>query len=245
MQAKALFFFCAITVGCGGGGASAPDAGGGGGTPDAGGGGGGTPDAGGGGGGGTPDAGVTHGGPKTLAAKAVGGWLQTGASCTTTFSGYAFFLCPGGFIRGAGMLGNTTNLECGTYSVTPRVYQNCGDRVGCFDNITATTKSTLILAGQSDVKYGFVWHLYQHDADNMIKLATCSNGSDGYLVLQRVTGTVTDDDCASSACPKPGGGAGWGSCGTDCDCGTCWYCESGTCRYGGQGPYGCYRGCQP
>jgi hypothetical protein len=34
-----------------------------------------------------------------------------------------------------------------------------------------------------------------------------------------------------------------GKCSTDCDCGHCNYCESGTCRYGGEGPYGCYRGC--
>ncbi len=41
-----------------------------------------------------------------------------------------------------------------------------------------------------------------------------------------------------------GGGSGIGSdCSTDCDCGRCNYCEDGVCRYGGEGPYGCYRGC--
>jgi hypothetical protein len=40
------------------------------------------------------------------------------------------------------------------------------------------------------------------------------------------------------------GGSGLGdSCSTDCDCGRCNYCEGGECRYGGEGPYGCYRGC--
>jgi hypothetical protein len=34
-----------------------------------------------------------------------------------------------------------------------------------------------------------------------------------------------------------------GDCTTDCDCGRCNYCEGGECRYGGEGPYGCYRGC--
>lgn len=37
------------------------------------------------------------------------------------------------------------------------------------------------------------------------------------------------------------------ACGTDCDCGRCSYCEksggSSACRYAGEGPYGCYRGC--
>ncbi len=30
---------------------------------------------------------------------------------------------------------------------------------------------------------------------------------------------------------------------SDCDCGHCGYREGGTCRYEGEGPYGCYRGC--
>lgn len=40
-----------------------------------------------------------------------------------------------------------------------------------------------------------------------------------------------------------GGGSGGGSCSTDCECGHCHYCAQGTCYYGGEGPYGCYRGC--
>lgn len=46
-----------------------------------------------------------------------------------------------------------------------------------------------------------------------------------------------------------GGGSGStsGQCSSDCDCGHCSYCEksgsSATCRYAGEGPYGCYRGC--
>ncbi len=40
------------------------------------------------------------------------------------------------------------------------------------------------------------------------------------------------------------GSSGLGdTCQTDCDCGRCNYCEGGECRYGGEGPYGCYRGC--
>ena len=55
--------------------------------------------------------------------------------------------------------------------------------------------------------------------------------------------------CLDYSAEAGGGAGGSGSvdsqCGTDCDCGTCFYCENGTCYYGGQGPYGCYRGCQP
>jgi hypothetical protein len=32
-------------------------------------------------------------------------------------------------------------------------------------------------------------------------------------------------------------------CSADCDCGHCGYCESGGCRYGGEGQFGCFRGC--
>lgn len=43
------------------------------------------------------------------------------------------------------------------------------------------------------------------------------------------------------------GGSASGQCRTDCDCGHCSYCEkngsTATCRYAGEGPYGCYRGC--
>ncbi|MEZ4225332.1 MAG: hypothetical protein R3B13_30555 [Polyangiaceae bacterium] len=44
-----------------------------------------------------------------------------------------------------------------------------------------------------------------------------------------------------------GSGSTGGQCSSDCDCGHCGYCEksggNGVCRYGGEGPYGCYRGC--
>ena len=78
---------------------------------------------------------------------------------------------------------------------------------------------------------------------------TCPNGSSGAVQLKRLPpedGGVTDNYCNSAACPQKGGATGGaGSCGTDCDCGECWYCESGSCYYGGQGPTGaCYRGCQ-
>lgn len=50
--------------------------------------------------------------------------------------------------------------------------------------------------------------------------------------------------CSSGACVEVEGGGG---CGTDCDCGHCYYCErsggEGTCVYAGEGPYGCFAGC--
>jgi len=63
-------------------------------------------------------------------------------------------------------------------------------------------------------------------------------------------GSTTDEDggSATDSGSTTGGGGTTDSgikpqCSFDCDCGHCGYCESGTCRNGGQGPYGCYRGC--
>ena len=57
--------------------------------------------------------------------------------------------------------------------------------------------------------------------------------------LQRLVGETLEADCTSGFC----GDVELTGCGTDCDCGHCWYCEDGTCRYGGEGPFGCFRGC--
>ena len=48
---------------------------------------------------------------------------------------------------------------------------------------------------------------------------------------------VDDSYCGSSG--------GSNQCGADFDCGRCWYCDNGTCRYAGEGPYGCYGGWTP
>lgn len=46
-----------------------------------------------------------------------------------------------------------------------------------------------------------------------------------------------------SVTPPPGSAMS-SQCGADCDCGHCSYCESGICRYGGEGQYACFRGCE-
>jgi hypothetical protein len=192
---------------------------------------------------------VVNGKPTSYAATAVGGWSQIGSTCSSgsVLNGYAYFLCPGGRIRGGGDFSGTTELVCGTYNVTPPSMSNCTDKVGCFPKVHATVKDTLILGGQEDVDPSFSFTIIIRDDADPVQLwkdTKCDNGSDGYIVLGRVAGDAGDDYCVSSACPASGGSGGsYGSCGTDCDCGVCWYCESGTCRYGGEGPYGCYRGC--
>jgi hypothetical protein len=137
---------------------------------------------------------------------------------------------------------------CGSFTTSPAVYQSCTDKVGCFPKINATVKDTLIIGGQKDVDPSFEFMMLIRDDGEVIQLwkpAPCGDGSSGYIVLEQIAGDVNDDYCVSDTCPAPGGSSSgsYGSCGTDCDCGKCWYCESGTCRYGGEGPYGCYRGC--
>jgi hypothetical protein len=64
------------------------------------------------------------------------------------------------------------------------------------------------------------------------------------IVLGRIPGSVSDDNCTGGSCSEGGTGDITG-CQADFDCGRCWYCDNGTCRYGGEGPYGCYRGWDP
>jgi hypothetical protein len=186
--------------------------------------------------------------PNSVAALAVGAWATVGTTCASgSTSEFAYFLCPGGRIRGAGKVGAPTELICGTYITSPPTYSGCSDKLGCFPTVDAKYTSTLILSGQQDVQYNTPLTLFLTDDDHMVRGVTCRDNSRGQLTLERVTGTVTDDYCVSAACPAPSGSSGgrYGQCGTDCDCGKCWYCESGQCRFGGEGPSGCYRGCGP
>ena len=167
-------------------------------------------------------------------------------------TGNAMFVCPGGRIRGAGYVDNAAELMCGTYTVAPASLPDCSDKVGCFPSVQATVKDTLIIGGQSDVEPSYSFKMLMrsdHGKGQLWRPAACKDGSSGWAVVERVAVDATDDYCVSPACPAggSGGGGGGATCGTDCDCGHCWYCEksggSGTCRYGGEGPYGCYRGC--
>ena len=186
----------------------------------------------------------TSTGPITLAAKAVGGYAQVGTNCPSgsPWSGYAFFFCPGGRVRGGGTMDGATELLCGNYTVSPAEVPGCTDKTTCFPWINFVGKDTIVIGGQTDVDPDFSLWIMMVEATAGTQLwrrAPCNDQSNGYIVLQRVASDVTGDYCISSACTNSNAG----SCGTDCDCGHCWYCESGTCRYGGEGPYGCYRGC--
>jgi hypothetical protein len=191
----------------------------------------------------------------SLDAEAVGAYTQAGTTCAsgTPLNGTAMFVCPGKRIRGAGYVGNVTDLLCGTYTTTQPSMQNCTDKVGCYPKAHVSAKDTLTLGGQrdvADIQFDMLMTNGLQGAlvgkDYLWRAASCNDKTTGYIVLKRIAVDVSDDYCVSAACPAPSGGTA-GTCGTDCDCGHCWYCDksggTGTCRYGGEGPYGCYRGC--
>jgi len=201
--------------------------------------------------GGSDDTGATTGDdpvtpPATLSldAQAVGAWWAKTTDCPPKESyEMALYICPGGHIRGAGKFGTVTELMCGTYETSPASLSNCTDKWGCFPKIAIKYKSTFILAGQKDVEPAAKLDLRQVAPNQLLRSWKC-NGQDTTASFLRVDGEVSDMDCSSDACSASGSAeSGMGQCGTDCDCGHCWYCESGTCRYGGKGPSGCYRGC--
>lgn len=185
----------------------------------------------------------------SLQAQAVGAYAQIGSTCESgsIMTDYVLFLCPGGDLRGGGTAMNMTELWCGDFTVSPPQYPDCDDVWGCFPKVEATVKDTLIYGGQQDVEYGYEFNMYLVTDDPstyLYKITRCNDETTGYIALQRVSYDVTENYCHSAACPQDGGSSGGsGSCGTDCDCGHCWYCENGICYYGGEGQYGCYRGC--
>lgn len=196
----------------------------------------------------TDDDASTTTGTLSLQASFVGAWQTVSHGCASGSPNYAVFMCPGGRFRGAGEATSDgsrfTELMCGTYTTNGPSYPDCTDLLGCFPSADASFKSTIILGGGSDIA-NESRTLWLSDQNHVIMYGSCNDGSRTQMVMARALGEVGDTDCYSDACPAPSGtttGA-YGSCGTDCDCGHCWYCESGQCRFGGEGPYGCYRGC--
>ena len=149
----------------------------------------------------------------------VGAWQGT-AKCGNSNVEFAWFICPMGRLRGYEKFDQFNYLDCGTWTVSD-------------DVLTADYKWTAVIdptvTGNENQKYQYI-------NDTLNHMEGCP------MTLNRLVGQVTEEDCTSITCSAGGSGTITG-CGTDCDCGHCWYCDNGTCRYGGEGQYGCYRGC--
>jgi hypothetical protein len=153
-----------------------------------------------------------------LSARVPGAWFGTG-ECNGTRFEFGYLLCPMGRLRGAEKVSDFNFVDCGTWSI---------DEQGTLTfDYTAT-----------DTSIGDEWAttLSGQFVDGEIVML------DGCVVLDRLVGEITEEDCTEGHCAAGGTGDITG-CGTDCDCGPCWYCDNGVCRYGGVGPFGCYRGC--
>jgi hypothetical protein len=159
---------------------------------------------------------VGGGAELTLEQLAVGVWGGSG-TCNGTPVEVGWFLCPAGRVRGYSIVDGYDFLDCGTWSISG-------------SEITGTISGTAVIDGSVD-SYDY----YMVFDGEQMQWGSCS------LPLQRLPGGVDESDCTGGVCSA--GGSGDVDCGTDCDCGRCWYCETDTCRYGGEGPYGCYRGC--
>ncbi|MBN1960905.1 MAG: hypothetical protein JW841_08155 [Deltaproteobacteria bacterium] len=195
------------------------------------------------------DNSIQQGQPTSFAAKAVGAYVQIGDTCSngSSWHDYAMFLCPGGRINGGGKMDDITNILCGSYTAAPPAYSDCDDKIGCYPKISATVKDTLGKAGITDVNTSFKFDMVMVSSDygdTIWRRAPCDNEANGYIILERIASDVDDYHCESSSCAtSQNSDGGYGACNADCDCGKCWYCEKGTCYYGGEGAYGCYRGC--
>ncbi len=156
------------------------------------------------------------GGDLTTEQAAVGVWSGSG-TCDGTPIQVSWFLCPAGRVRGFTIIDGYDFLDCGTWSASG-------------NEISGVIHNTAVIDGSTD-SYDYYM---QYDGERMY-WGGCA------LPLDRVPGAVDESDCTGGTCSQ--GGTGDEDCGTDCDCGRCWYCEIDICRYGGEGAYGCYRGC--
>ncbi|MEE9594514.1 MAG: hypothetical protein V3V92_03855 [Candidatus Hydrothermarchaeales archaeon] len=152
----------------------------------------------------------------------IGTWAG-GGTCGGTYIEFGFFICPGGRLRGYEKINKLAFVDCGTWSI------NENDGV----DLSLTATAVLDRSVKEKMNYEF-----NYDNDQLVWKSACP------VPLTRLTGEdVSMDDCESTTCSA--GGTSAVQCSADFDCGRCWYCDSGTCRYGGEGPYGCYRGWEP
>jgi hypothetical protein len=169
--------------------------------------------------------------PVNVEAMAVGAW-QGSANCGSFTMEFGWLLCPDNRLRGYEKINSFDYLDCGTWS-TGTVTSSGITYPSVTGDYTYTAVLDKTVTGTDSQTF-----VYWPGSDALQWYHGCT------LHLQRLVGGVTEADCTSATCTAGGSGAITG-CGTDADCGKCWYCDAGTCRYGGEGPYGCYRGWEP
>jgi hypothetical protein len=164
--------------------------------------------------------------PVSFDAVVVGGWSGTG-TCGGMSIVNGYFICPGGKLRGGQTLNNLGFSIRGTWDTSVKEY---GDGT-LYDIITLDYTYTAQLDRSVTDKEKQTWVYLENSDAFQLESTSCK------LYLQRVEGEVESSDCESSSTAVDGS-----QCTSDYQCGRCWYCDDGTCRYGGQGASGCYRG---
>lgn len=156
----------------------------------------------------------------------VGGWAGA-AECSGRTLTFGYFICPGGKVRGGQKVDNLGFSVLGKWNTGNQDYGDGKE----YDTLTVDYTYTAQLDSSVNGKQKESW-VYHEKSDTLQWVSSCQ------LYLQRVTGEVDDTDCK----PSPTAAGGGGQCSSDYQCGQCWECDDGTCRYAGQGAYGCYGG---
>lgn len=165
--------------------------------------------------------------PVSFSVIAVGGWSGS-TTCGDMSILEAYFICPSGKLRGGQTLDNLGFSILGTWDTSEQV----GSDGKHYNKITFDYTYTAQLDRSISDKEKNTWW-YNENTDTLwFSSDTCQR------ILQRVEGEVESSDCKPTTVAAGDGG----QCTSDYQCGRCWYCDDGTCRYGGQGASGCYRG---
>jgi hypothetical protein len=173
-------------------------------------------------------------------------------------------ICPDGdvLLQGYGKAGGASLsfTFCGSYTAAPAAYaagstqcpEGNAELTGCFPMVTSCTWDVW------DSANVFLYFSLISPTKLAWDNAGCQGGGGGTILFKPTDAGATDSLCNSTGCTAPasltscasgsgssGGVKGGQQCGTDCDCGECWYCQSGTCYYAGVGAEGvCIGGCE-
>ncbi len=175
-----------------------------------------------------------------------GAWVYAGYSCSKLPDPRIqamYFLCPAGGLRGAEdtyISGKKyAYLAKGTWSVAATPSDPS------YASLILKYTTTISVLGVVDSGPGLLgsksgYMLYDASNDRIVYYYNAC-----WMALKRLadgSNTDVDDSYCQSSAPT-------GQCQADYQCGRCWYCDKSgagnTCRYGGEGPYGCYRGWSP
>ncbi|TRZ69719.1 MAG: hypothetical protein D4S02_01590 [Rhodocyclaceae bacterium] len=176
-----------------------------------------------------------------------GAWAYAGYSCSKQPDPRiqaSYFICPAGGLRGV----EDTYISGKKYSYVAKGTWSTASTPSnpSFASLLLKYTTTVNVGGVVDSGPGLLggksgYMLYDASADT---IAYYYNSC--WMVMKRLADGsnigVDDSYCQSS-------GTATSQCQADYDCGRCFYCDKSaagnTCRYGGEGPYGCYRGWSP